>query len=1154
MEVDLDSSFENLECFNINNLEENSLLNELYEELYSKSCLSFDQLENTAREGDEKNCLVDSEKSDASSSSDENAQGSETETAAAAAMQKSGIPTRSSPCRIPRREGSPSASEENGRTPSGIPVRKDSSGIPTRSPSASPTMNPRGIPRKSSTSSSGSSTKNSRRNSREDSPSGIPSRGSPRLSRDSDDEMMSGSPRRTSSGIPTRASSGIPKRGTPPGSPRTSGIPTRGSPVLSGIPRKSSRTEIVGTCDYDENFSRRSPKDSKFHHPEEYVPFEHDLDEPQGSASPSKIPSGIPMRTSRFSSPIHTRNQPEAATGASVEGYCDFASGIPPKVSSDTGTSTPKQLSSEACPEERMEVERDDDKPLVELADEHATEKRAEAASAESDGSQSGDSQMQSSVIINSSCSEDEDPGSGSSLLYGKKSDKMQEEQEDYSLHSRVRPAPVDQQPSDQCVTQEIVMKTSFEKQFEDKEAQNTTPKKTSPLEGYVYRPYDEINGDQCVTNANKDAQDVQFSVQSPPESSFASREDDLQEEEKQKIDVESFTAGFGVEKVVGSQQEVAGDEITAVDTGDAALCKPQAASAESIGVVVSERMQTSTLSSMFDSTETYKSNGEEFEAMVRANMTESMSESLTTKSAEPDLEKIKEVVMDKDVDISYENNTIIMKVADIVGDNPDAFNLSSNVINLPSEADSKETKESGNARIDEQEVPDEEPTTGMKDEEDENIELKHVYLKDEFPKSREIKEDVLEENNLQTERQEMFIENPDEEDVVVGKAEVDADFHTQEREIKMADTSVEEVVERRKQIEIKSDRTSDRYDEPVSLFGIDNDQRHSTETLVEPDYSLLSRVRPAPVESEAPSTISTRHTSEAAPSVANTMTSDDVTETLRTDADGHDDQPKKKHGHNIMERKKLFQAGAVSHGDTSPELKRRESAERKNDNVIERRKQIEIKSQPPTTKVEQMTKNPLNPWSRDVFEARVTDTYNGPNESRVVESVQSCEPSRGNVTKVENDVDKDHSDKLKSTVGKSNDDEREINEGEGGGFHNMDPNQIRELESMYNEFESQVDDFLCFAEANLRGSTDEGDGSHHEVLRGKNVSVRHYGLFTPKRRRERKRKRSKNSQNKLKDKRQTSKKNFAFARVFARCEWTFTFLSNYAVLKLHSH
>ena len=1086
MEVDLDSSFENLECFNVNNLEENSLLNELYEELYSKSRLSFDQFENTAGEGDEKNYLVDSEKSDASISSDENAQDSETETATAADMQKSGIPTRSSPCRIPRREGSPSASEENGRMPSGIPVRKDSSGIPTRSPPASPTMIPRGIPRKSSTSSSGSSTKNSRRNSREDSPSGIPSRGSPRLSRDSDDEMTSGSPRRTSSGIPTRASSGIPKRGTPPGSPRTSGIPTRGSPVLSGIPRKSSRTEVPGTCDFEDSFSGGSPKDSKFHHPEEHVPSEHELDEPQVSASPSKIPSGIPMRTSRFSSPIHTRNQPEAATGASVEDYRDFASGIPPKVSSDTGTSTPKQLSAEACPEEeRMEVEHDD-KPLVELTDEHAAEKRAEAASAESDGSQSGDSQMQSSVIIHSSCSEGEDPGSGSSLLYGKKSDKMQEEQEDYSLHSRVRPAPVDQQPSDQCVTQEIVMKTSFEKQFEDKEAQNTTPKKTSPLEGYVYRPYDEINGDQCVTNANKDAQEVQFSVQSPPESSFASREDDLQEEEKQKIDVESFTAGFGVEKVVSSQQEVAGDEITAVDTGDAALCKPQAASAESTGVVVSERMQTSTLSSMFDSTETYKSNGEEFEAMVRANMTESMSESLTTKSAEPDLEKIKEVVMDKDVDISYENNTIIMKVADIVGDNPDVFNLSSNVITIPSEPDSKDTKDSGTARMDDQEVPDEEITTGRKDEEDDNSELKHVYLKDEFPKSREIK-DVSEENNLQTERQEMFIENPDEEDVVVGKAEVDGDFHTQEREIKMADTSFEEVVERRKQIEIKSDRTSDKHDERVSLFGIDNDQQHSTETVVEPDYSLLSRVRPAPVESEASSTINTHHTSEAAPSVANTMTSNDVTETRRTDADDHDDQPKKKYGHNIMERKKLFQAGGASQGDTSPELKRRESAERKNDNVIERRKQIEMKSQPPTSKVEHMTKNPLNPWSRDVFEPRVTETNNSANDTRVAESVQIHE----NVTKLEHDADDDHhADKLKNTVSNSNDDEREPNEGagegEGGGFHNMDPNQIRELESMYNEFESQVDDFLCFAEANLRGSTDEGDGGHHEVLRGK--------------------------------------------------------------------
>ena len=1071
MEVDLDSSFESLECFNTSNLEENSLLNELYEELYSKSRLSFDQFDNTVGEGNEKNCSVDS---DTSSASDDNA----LETATATAdMQKSGIPTRSSPCKIPRREGSPSASEESGRSPSGIPVWKDSSGIPTRSPSASPTMIPRGIPRKSSTSSSGSSTKNSRRNSREDSPSssGIPSRGSPRLSRDSEDEIVSGSPRRTSSGIPTRASSGIPKRGTPPGSPRTSGIPTRGSPVLSGIPRKSSRTEDPGNYDSDDSFSGRSPKDSRFHHREEHAPSEHDFDEPhQGADSPSNIPSGIPMRTSRFSSPIHTRNKPETGVGASVEDYRELASGIPPKVSSDaTGTSTPKQLSTEACAdEEPMEVQHDS-KPLQELADEHAVEKRSETAGAESDGSQSGDSQMQSSVIIHSSCSEDEDPGSGSSLLYGRKSEKTQEEQDDYSLHSRVRPAPVDQQP---------VMKTSFEEQLENEGAQNTTPKKTSPLEGYVYRPYDDINQEESATAGNSEVQDVEFLVEDVTESSFTSKEYEKQEEEK-KVDGGSFTSGFCKEVVV----EVA-DEITAADAGDAAPFKPQAASLENTGAVISERMQTSTLSSMFDSTETYKSNGEEFEAMVRANMTESMSESLTTKSTEPDLEKIKEVVKNEDVDISYENNTIIMKVADIVGDNPEAFNLSSHVINLPTESDAKETKdskESGNAEMDDQEVSGQETVTRTKDEEDESNELKHVYLKNEFPKSREIKEDIPEGSNLQTDRQEMYIDNPDEEDVVVWNGEVDHDLQTQEKEIKMADTSFEEVVERRKQIEIKSDRSSDRHDEHVSLFDIDNEPQHSiTDTVVEPDYSLLSRVRPAPVESEegriAPTRINT-HTSEPAPSVVNNVTSDDVIETRQgSDADDHDDQPKKKYGHNIMERKKMFQIGGVSHGDSSPELKRRESSEKKYDNVTERRKQIEIKSQPPTAKVEQMTKNLLNPWTRDVFEPRVTD--NSTNETRAAERV----------TKLENDVDDNHIDKLKNSVDKSNDSEREASEGaegEGGdGFHSMDPNQLRELESMYNEFESQVDDFLCFAEANLRGSTDGEDGGHHEVLRGKNL------------------------------------------------------------------
>ncbi len=47
-----------------------------------------------------------------------------------------------------------------------------------------------------------------------------------------------------------------------------------------------------------------------------------------------------------------------------------------------------------------------------------------------------------------------------------------------------------------------------------------------------------------------------------------------------------------------------------------------------------------------------------------------------------------------------------------------------------------------------------------------------------------------------------------------------------------------------------------------------------------------------------------------------------------------------------------------------------------------------------------------------------------------------------------------------------------------------IEPGQVRELEALYTEFESQVSDFLCFAESNLRSAQD-GEEGHTEILRG---------------------------------------------------------------------
>ena len=503
MEVDLDSSFENLERFKANAFEENSLLNELYEELYSKSRLSFDQFDDTE---DGRNSAVDSNKSNTPSDNDD---ADISKTTKEEKMQKSGIPTKSSPCKIPRREGSPSAMESGEKSsPSGIPVR-----IPTRSPSASPTMLPRGIPRKGSTSSSGSSTRNSARNSREGSPSGIPTRGSPRLSRDANDDMVASSPRRSSAGIPTRTSSGIPKK-TSPGSPRTSGIPLKGSPVLSGIPRKSGRTE--GSVSYDSDDSCPpvgSPRDSGFH-TEEHTASEFDAEQPRDS--PSKIPSGIPMRTSRFSSPSHSRNQ-SVTSGASENEYREFASGLPVKesgVDSDPGTSTPKhQLSREIYEgdAEHMDVAQEEQMDVDNGAADQAS-KAADAADDDDDGSQSGDSQMQSSVIIHSSCSEDEDMKSGSSLLYGKHTEQVPDE--DYSLLSTSKPAPVDQvvdQYAREGQLVDISNDDTYERKYEEKSKTDEISKKTSPLEGYIYRPYGQDVEDEPISTNKEESEEFPF-------------------------------------------------------------------------------------------------------------------------------------------------------------------------------------------------------------------------------------------------------------------------------------------------------------------------------------------------------------------------------------------------------------------------------------------------------------------------------------------------------------------------------------------------------------------------------------------------------------------------------------------------------------------
>ena len=1029
MEIDLDSSFENLECFNANGFEENSLLNELYEELYSKSRLSFSQFDHT--EEDDRSSSVDSDRQSDSEKADTSEKHKEEEN-----MQKSGIPTRSSPCNIPKRESSPTDGMASGErsSPSGIPVRKNSSGIPTRSPSASPTMIPRGIPRKGSTSSSGSSTRNSGRNSREDSPSGIPTRGSPRMSRDSDDDVKAGSPRRSSSGIPTRTSSGIPTR-TPPGSPRTSGnfssgIPTRGSPVLSGIPRKSSRTEVSGSYDSDDSSQLAcSPRTSAFH-TEEHAASEFELE--QQKDSPSKIPTGIPMRTSRFSSPSHSRNQSSVAEGdgASEKEYRAFATGLPVKdrgVTSNPGASTPKhQFSREAGEDgvENMDIEQSEVQP-------------AESVDVDSDGgSQSGDSQMQSSVIIHSSCSEDEDPRSGgSSLLYGKPDEKMP--REDYSLLSRSKPAPVDQE-DDQCVPKAQIVDISnddtYEERFEEKARKDDIPKKTSPLAGYVYRPYGEDVEDQPALTINEELVE-----ECPPrpgnEAELIDQKttiDNIDESKTERM-IESTRDNVNEKTPVMEHfHETDHEEITQSQTG--------VATTKDANEFPIDRMQTSTLSSMFDSTDTYKSNGEEFDAMVRANMSESMTESLA--KCEPDMEKIKEIVSDKDIDISYENKTIIMKVGDIIGDNLEELNLQAKVTSPTADPDVKVAQaEVKVENIEDQRIPDKEPVES-EDEEDGKIEpeLKHVYLKDEFRGSKEIKEDIAETKVLvQTEREEMYMEKSDDEENISATG-VEVDGITEEKQVQMADTTFEEVIERRKQIEIKPSGTK---------------EVGPTAKVAEQDYGLLSRVRPAPVESSAPQ-LGTDYTESA---------NDEIFVEV-------DDKPKKKYGQNIMERRKLIES-QISSEEKTHDFSRRESSEYNAENVIETRKQVEIKSQ---VHDEQMIRKPLDPWSRDVFEPKNIEAPS--NDIQRASQVQNNDI----VPKPVREATKQTDEELK----KDND-----GVDEARSFHNMNPAGIKELESMYQEFESQVDDFLCFAESNLRGATgDADDGGHHEVLRGKNISI----------------------------------------------------------------
>ncbi len=930
---------------------------------------------------------------------------------------------------------------------------------------------------------------------------------------------------------------------------------------MSGIPKKSTKTEVMEVCDSDDSNEFEGAKGAtELAEKEPVEPHEEIETKKPDEESPSKIPSGIPMRTSRFSSPIHTKN----LVG---EGYREFAANLPAKSRKSTGDQAPLDSSV-----------GDDGK-------EHPEELKLATAAvdAESDGSQSGDSQMQSSVIIHSSCSEDEDhrPGS-SSLLYGRASGSQMKSEDDQiheattafdesldeieEVDDEVDAEPVTRvraeyvyrpfeeemhiQETEEVETigasvehpsEEVATTDADTVELTEDHENETADEPASVLRESSLTPRDPTENEEAAAKEAKhsddgdsghlDEHDVQDDSQEAAvygsERDYAAevrdeKEDELQEadgvqvqdrlEEEVPVSIEndyvpdeeemvhspSSPEDVAMVEMVEQEEKAAVEEkeketdepetnrITAPaspdttgnqDNRDSEEChlstetearkdehkahspehvadiheendikdenlveiieqetEPDRVGMEEVEVAAevvktadedgdrisdktpgdkstADKMQTSTLSSMFDSTETYKSNGEEFEAMVRANMTDSMVGAVTPEVEEPDVSKMKAVV-DKDVDISYENDTIIMKVSDIIGDAVGAKKENEELKSASPEV-SKEVEQAGT-----------ESESSKSDEEEKDSELKHVYLKDEFPQSKEIIDDGNEEQKETLPVQAAFLED---------------DLMNFEKKSVTNATVKDEVVETRKQIKVKRD------DGPKN-------EPNMAET-VESDFSLLSRVRPAPV---APDSYKQRSSGEKTESFSSKL------ETQENKSDTA--WEKKKYGHNIIERKRLLEA-QMSQEDKPKETSRAGGVRsHAAETVADRRKQIETRGQ---TNNEQMTRRPFNPWSRDVYEPK-TISNKAADSAEKFQGDTTAEGPAGRVKA--RDIDNEDPDKTDGVASKTD-------------AYGMNRTRLQELETMYNEFESQVDDFLCFAESNLR-SPGDSDGPP-EVLRG---------------------------------------------------------------------
>ncbi len=1141
MEIDLDGSFDNsLECFNANHLEENSLLNELYETLYSESKLQFDDLEDS---DSNKSVSVDS---DSSNPEERNLEPD---------MQRSGIPTRASPRKTLPREGSPSG-RKGASPPSGIPVRRGG-----KSPSGSPRAAPRGIPRRDSESSTGSSSRASAKNSRESSPSSIPSRSPKRA------DGREASPKRVASAIPTKGR-GIPRK-TPPDSPRSAGgIPTR-SPVLSGIPRKSSQMDAAEAPEPDA-CAADPPKD---------------LEQPR-EGSPSALPSGIPMRTSRFSSPSHARNLEFAAAAHPTMTSGDEDEAGPGRhVMKDDVMTTQRHDGAEPPNQHedldeflQMEQEMEAEESEPDLIGFHSgpgvpdVEGQAPLAEdgAESDGdgdSQSGsDSQLQSSVIIHSSCSEDEfDPNrklGTSALLYGTPSgggrdlpevDQFQTQELHEELFHGRQPDFETREPVVQFHTQEPVEDLILEPHaaFDDVHAEHEdareseelweleeeardkrSPVQRSPEEHisraeYVYRPYgqqlnepradqsekkkhdeceldridefqvepeveiepDTEDNEETVDNlaaeaaeehedvmekfemlerraATDDIEDAETGkenesamvdedeaneepgeVTEEPEAASeeedpAARTESRHEEEKLRGVADEMQTCSPVEshldhKEPDADQVQPDPPVPGASHADAAQTRSQserdAARAEpdvertQPEPAASDAMQTSSLSSMLDSTDTLRSSGDELDAMVRANLSPRAEQpdvsdvrghaDVPLKRDQPDVNRMREVV-DGGVDIRCEGDTIIMKMGDIRED------AAGNVLQAAAPKSSRKS-ESESTESDEED---------RKTEGSEENEMKHVYLKDDFPGSQPIPEprsDVTDNARGRGVRGQRF-------------------GHDQIRHV----VGYDERAERRKRIAAAAAKAE---------FGNSSDTESG-----DSEYGLLSRMRPAP----APAGPSPASPARAAPARASPVAAalqDSPTRSppcgiraLRSEEfvgkfalDNDDSWSRKKAAQSSLDRE------TVRELETSLEPKWKQG--KQGHGVADRRPQIGAKE---SSSPEPKTRT-LNPFSRDVFQPKTEPQKEG---NKTVGSLSS------RIERFQNGG--------VATADRVNGAARA---GVAPGAPRVDAAGLRSLESLYDEFESQVDDFLCFAESNLRGGGggDTEDGTPHQVLRG---------------------------------------------------------------------